>query len=311
MKLRLGVVPEHFSSPVFLYEQSKAFAARGLDVEVVVCEAGTGDMVRRLQSGELDLAFCVTEGLTTAVANDGGQSIQIVGTYVESPLCWSVSTGYNNHQLSMDQLNHGGTIGISRFGSGSHIMALYMAQVHNEANTSAAQPLSASPFTFKVLHNLAGLAEGAQTGAIDAFLWEVFTTKHLYDAHALRPVGQVVPPWSSFTIAARVDQVLSTVQGAETVRLFLAVLNDAVADFLHGMAESGPQPSLAFLMDRFNYSQDDALAWFKTVRYPQNVSHVSRDEISRCVKTLTAAGAIKATDVDLDALVNPTVAQWQ
>ncbi|KAJ1982944.1 hypothetical protein H4R35_000070 [Dimargaris xerosporica] len=309
MKLRLGV--EHFSSPVFLYDQSKTFAARGLDVEVVICEAGTGDMVRRLQSGELDLAFCVTEGLTTAVANDGSRSIQIVGTYVESPLCWSVSTGYDNHQLTMDQLNRGGTIGISRFGSGSHIMALYMAQMHNETKTSAMQPSTASPFTFKVLHNLSGLAEGAQSGAIDAFLWEVFTTKHLYDAHTLRPVGQVVPPWSSFTIAARVDQVLNTAQGAETVRQFLAVLNDAVADFLHGMAESGSQPSLAFLMDRFNYSRDDALAWCKTVRYPQNVSRVSRDEIARCVKALTAAGAIKANDVDLVTFVNTTVAQWQ
>ncbi|KAJ1924944.1 hypothetical protein IWQ60_004883 [Tieghemiomyces parasiticus] len=303
MQLRLGVVPEHFSSPVFLYARDGLFAARGVDVEVVICEAGTGDMIARLQRGELDLAFCVTEGLVTAVANDP-QPVRVVGTYVTSPLRWAVSTGRAAAPTTLADLC-GGTIGISRYGSGSHIMALYLAE-REGWNAMGSQ------LRFTVLHNLAGLAGGVTSGTADAFLWDYFTTKHLYDAGELRHIGDVVPPWSSFTIAARVDGLLAEPAGRVAVDRFLTILNEAVADFLNGMAVAGDQdpPSLRYLMERFKYSRADALAWFATVRYPADVRGVDREEMARCLQVLTQAGAVKTTDREPEELVDAGLARW-
>ncbi|KAJ1655682.1 hypothetical protein IWQ61_004612 [Dispira simplex] len=324
MKLRVGVVPEHFSSPVFIYDQQGKLQAHGVDVEVVICEAGTGDMVKRLQKGDLDLAFCVTEGLTTAVANDP-QPIRMVGTYVTSPLCWSVSTGFHSAHQGLDTLRNG-TIGISRFGSGSHIMALYMADQHQWPKICPVETAGAGTndtqgrqgLQFRVLHNLPGLAQAAEKGEVDAFLWEVFTTKHLYKSQQLRPIGQVIPPWSSFSIGARVHQLLDNPEGQLAVRRFLEVLNEAVQEFLAGMTQETKDngegealpPSLRFLMERFHYSQADALAWFKTVRYPSDVRNISRQELGQCVHILRNAGAIHNSDRTEDDLIDPQVTQW-
>ncbi|KAJ1980065.1 hypothetical protein H4R33_005572 [Dimargaris cristalligena] len=325
MKLRLGVVPEHFSSPVFLYERDGRFQALGLDIEVVICEAGTGDMLKRLRQGTLDLAFCVTEGLTTAIANETAADldtraespVRMVGTYVESPLCWAVSTGYNARPTEIADLQ-GGTMGISRYGSGSHIMSLYMADKYGWSQGGDGKG-NASGLQFQVLHNLPGLTEGAVTGQIDAFLWELFTTKNLYDQKVLKHIGNVIPPWSSFTIAARVHRVLDSTEGRATVQRFLAVLNQAVADFLTGMrsptvesseetADSLPR-SLAFLMERFRYSEKDAQDWFKTVRYPADVRQVAREEIRNCIAILTGAGAIHTEAKDPSEIISKDVAQ--
>lgn len=90
--LRVGYVPEHFSTPLH-------FAKRhyGLDAELVAFPSGTGHMISALRGGEIDAAIGLTEGwiahlgngqqqqVESEVKDDGG--FRLVGTYVETPLC--------------------------------------------------------------------------------------------------------------------------------------------------------------------------------------------------------------------------------
>lgn len=86
--LRIGYVPEHFSTP--LYFAKKHF---GLNAELIPFPSGTGHMVTALRAKEIDISIGLTEGFvaglgTKEIVNqkqDGGY--KFVGTYVDSPLC--------------------------------------------------------------------------------------------------------------------------------------------------------------------------------------------------------------------------------
>lgn len=83
--LKVGYVPEHFSTP--LHFAQKHF---GLEAQLIAFPSGTGHMITSLRSGEIDVGIGLTEGWVaglgaSGVEGDGGY--KIVGTYVETPLC--------------------------------------------------------------------------------------------------------------------------------------------------------------------------------------------------------------------------------
>ena len=90
--LRIGFVPEHFSTPIY-------FATKHFDLsaELLPFPSGTGHMITALRNGEIDVGIGLTEGWVAGLGhednkdeNDGGY--RLVGTYVETPLCkhdWS------------------------------------------------------------------------------------------------------------------------------------------------------------------------------------------------------------------------------
>lgn len=84
-KLRIGYVPEHFSTP--LYYAQKHF---GLSAELVPFPSGTGHMITSLRSKEIDVGIGLTEGWVAGLGKEdteGDGGYKIVGTYVETPLC--------------------------------------------------------------------------------------------------------------------------------------------------------------------------------------------------------------------------------
>ena len=83
--LRIGFVPEHFSTP--LQFAQKHFS---LSAQLMPFPSGTGHMITALRAGEIDVGIGLTEGWVAGlgkedVEGDGGY--KIVGTYVETPLC--------------------------------------------------------------------------------------------------------------------------------------------------------------------------------------------------------------------------------
>lgn len=87
--LRIGYVPEHFSTP--LYFAQKHF---GLDAELIPFPSGTGHMVTAIRAGEIDVAVGLTEGWIAGLGKEGVEDdggYRLVGTYVETPLCKSSS----------------------------------------------------------------------------------------------------------------------------------------------------------------------------------------------------------------------------
>jgi hypothetical protein len=87
--LRVGFVPEHFSTP--LHFAQKHFS---LSAQLIPFPSGTGHMITALRAGEIDVGIGLTEGWVAGlgkadVKGDGGY--KIVGTYVETPLCTLLS----------------------------------------------------------------------------------------------------------------------------------------------------------------------------------------------------------------------------
>lgn len=73
-------------------------------------------MITSLQSNDLDIAVGLTEGFVKALGNQSRDpEFRLVGTYVESPLCWAISTGAQRELYDVEGLN-GKRIGVSRIG---------------------------------------------------------------------------------------------------------------------------------------------------------------------------------------------------
>ena len=166
MVLKVGGVPEHFNAPWHLTIGEMKAAGEGPAVEWTTVHGGTGAMASMLKSGELDAAMMLTEGAVAAITKEGGEGLCIWGQYVASPLTWGIHTGSKNagRFKTADDLK-GSVIAISRFGSGSHLMAYVDAQQRGW-DTSALK--------FEVVGSLEGsrkaLAEGGSAG--DVWLWE-------------------------------------------------------------------------------------------------------------------------------------------
>lgn len=85
--LRVGYVPEHFSTPIYFAKKHY-----GLDAELVPFPSGTGHMITSLRSGEIDVGIGLTEGWVAGLGKEGIEGdggYKLVGTFVETPLCKS------------------------------------------------------------------------------------------------------------------------------------------------------------------------------------------------------------------------------
>lgn len=83
--LRIGFVPEHFSTPIHFAQ--KHF---GLTATLKSFPSGSGHMITALRSGEIDVAIGLTEAWVAGLGKEdtpGDGGYRIVGNYVKTPLC--------------------------------------------------------------------------------------------------------------------------------------------------------------------------------------------------------------------------------
>ena len=183
--LNIGGVPEHFNFP---WHQAKPkFEQSGIPIHWHDYSTGTGAMVQDLNTGKLDFAVILTEGWVKAVHQ--GIDLQLLGFYVDSPLLWGA------HQtVPMPKIPSSPVFAISRYGSGSHLMAyLYANQ----------KGLSLTGESFKVVNNMPGAETALLNGEADIFLWEKFTTYPLVKKGTLFCNDILPTPWPCFVIVAR------------------------------------------------------------------------------------------------------------
>lgn len=196
-------------------------------------------MIKKLLDGSVDVAAALTEGLVASIAN-GENGFKIFGTFVESPLCWAISAGVNNEKVTNVDSLRNGRIGISRFGSGSHIMPFVLADQRGWLNDKVEQGNGASPdapsqasspFTFEVLKDFKGLRDGVNSGKADAFLWEKFMTKPYHDNKEVQYIDEITPAWPAFLFAARrgVD--------AAALKEFLEATREGSQEFVRGITD--------------------------------------------------------------------------
>ncbi|KAL1922938.1 uncharacterized protein VTP21DRAFT_9314 [Calcarisporiella thermophila] len=281
----IGYVPEHFSTPLFIAKNKEYFKELGLCVELHCCPGGTGEMIQKLKDKTIDVAIALTEGLIAGYAN-GQDFYRIIGTYVESPLCWAISTGSNAPHTSVDSLRNS-TAAVSRMGSGSHIMAYCLADREGWLSESEEKK---RPFRFEVLNNFKAMRDGVNDGRADFFLWENFTTKPYHDSIEVRRIGDITPPWPAFLFAASTS-LLSSAADTQNLNNLLHALHKAANEFM----QHRNGQSLNMLMEEFKYPKEDVIQWLQTVKYPGEggMEEVNKVALENCVESLLKAGAIE------------------
>jgi len=280
--LRIGFVPEHFSTPIHYAEKYFSLSAK-----LIPFPAGTGHMITALRGGEIDVGIGLTEGWVAGLGKespeaDGGY--KIVGTYVETPLCWAISTGSKRNISSVADLKNG-KIGVSRIGSGSYVMGFVLADEQEwlSKSTNRAPP---APFEVKPLETFAKLRDGVNSSEADFFMWEHFTSKRYYDNGEIKKIGEIYTPWSSWKIVAATSLVSGSSPDPRLDDLF-EKLNQGVSYFNEHHDED-----VKYISTELDYSEEDAREWLKTVRFAGNTKGVNVDIIEKTVQVLNKAGVL-------------------
>ncbi len=216
LNLKVGGVPEHFNYPWYLTLKNKEYLKEGINLRWQNFPGGTGAMCKALRNGEVDIAIVLTEGIIKDIIN--GNPSKITQTFVKSPLIWGIHVGAKSKFKTIEDLEHA-TIAISRFGSGSHLMAIVNA--YNNG-------WDLDKLKFKVIGNLQGGIDALTNGEADYFMWEHFTTKPLVDNGTFRRLGDCPTPWPCFVVAVR-NEVLEN--NLEEVKTVLDIINSYTEGF--------------------------------------------------------------------------------
>jgi sulfonate transport system substrate-binding protein len=248
-KFIIGGVPEHFNLPWYLTLSNKEYHQEDINLRWKDFYGGTGQMCKALRNGEIDMAVILTEGIIRDIIQ-GNQS-KIVQVFVKSPLVWGIHVAKNSNYKSVSDLK-GTKAAISRFGSGSHLMAYVNAE--NEGwNTE-------KDLDFEVIKNLQGALEGLPKGVGDYFMWEKFTTKPFVDNGPFRRIGECPTPWPCFVIAVR-DEVLKN--ESEAVEKILKIINETTHDFKN-------IPSIdRMIANRYDQQLNDVQEWLSITEWSQ------------------------------------------
>jgi len=214
--LKIGGVPEHFNYPWYITLKNKEYSKHNINLRWQDYPGGTGQMSKALREGSVDIAIVLTEGIIKDIA-DGNPS-KIIQTFVQTPLIWGIHVGAKSKFKTINDLENA-TIAISRFGSGSHLMAIVNA--YN-------QGWDIAKLKFKVIKDLQGGIDALTNGEADYFMWEHFTTKPLVDNGTFRRIDNCPTPWPCFVIAVR-NEVLEN--NFEEVKKVLEIINAETKDF--------------------------------------------------------------------------------
>ena len=208
--LNIGGVPEHFNYPWYITLKNKEYKPYNIDLRWKDFPGGTGEMCKALRSGKVDIAIVLTEGIIKDII-DGNPS-KILQTYVTTPLIWGIHVNATSEIKKVTELKNK-RIAISRYGSGSHLMAIVNA--YN-------QGWDIDSLDFRIVKDLKGGIKAIQNKEADYFLWEHFTTKPYVDDGIFKRIGNCPTPWPCFVIAVR-QEILK--KHPEEIRNILNVIN--------------------------------------------------------------------------------------
>ncbi|KAL2159058.1 hypothetical protein VTH06DRAFT_2817 [Thermothelomyces fergusii] len=296
-RLRVGFVPEHFSTPIHFAQKHY-----GLDAELIPFPSGTGHMITALRAGEIDVGIGLTESWVAGLgqaqeAGDADGGYRLIGTYVETPLCWAISTGTERAEFQTVDSLRGRCIGVSRLGSGSHVMGYVLAKQRGwlvPPGGASPDDQQASPYPphayrkIEILHTFENLRKAVNTGSIDFFMWEYFTSKRYYDKGEIRKIGEIYTPWSSWKIVASTRLIHGDGSLNATLENMLERLDQGIKHFNDNIEEA-----VQYISTNLDYSEEDAREWLKTVRFAERTRGVEAEVVIQTVEALCSAGAFK------------------
>lgn len=270
-EVNIGGVPEHFNLAWYLTLKNGEYKAKGINLRWKDYYGGTGEMTKALRNGDIDIAVILTEGIIKDII-DGNPS-KIVQTFVSSPLIWGIHVAHHSNFKTINDLK-GTKAAISRYGSGSHLMAFINAENHNWNLDK--------DLKFKVIKDLEGAVEGLTQGTADYFMWERFTTKPLVDRGIFRHIGNCPTPWPCFVIAVRNEFILNN---PDTLKTILEIINKTTIDFKN-------IPSIDnTIANRYQQKLEDVQDWLSLTEWSQEV--IDKSIISIIQETLLLLNIIE------------------
>ena len=276
--MRVGGVPEHFNLPWRLAIDDDAFAETGVEVVYSDYPAGTGELTRALRDNKLDVALVLTEGAVADILQHDKN--RLVKIYVTSPLTWGIHVAADSDIRTIADIRDR-RVAISRFGSGSHLIAIVDA---------ATRGWPTDDMTFVVVDNLDGARKALANGSAEVFLWERHMTQPHVDSGEFRRVGQREVPWPAFAVSVR-RPIL-----ASHSRQIHAVL-DVVARYANNLKRRTTAASL--IADTYGIRLSDSRKWLNEVRWGTGYRRPTA-ALARVAKALEAQKVIAPGDYDPD-----------
>lgn len=250
-KVNIGGVPEHFNLAWYLTLKNGEYKAENINLRWHDYHGGTGQMCKGLRDGDIDIAVILTEGIVKDII--AGNPSKIVQTYTQSPLIWGIHVAADSKFKTIEDLK-GTRAAISRYGSGSHLMAIVNAK-NNGWNIE-------NDMNFSVIKNLDGAIFGLSNGDADYFMWEKFTTKPLVDDGTFRRIGSCPSPWPCFVIAVR-NEFLK--HNKDDVKTILEIINGTTSEFKN-------IPSIdRTIANRYEQELEDVQEWLSLTEWSQEL----------------------------------------
>lgn len=282
LQVRIGGVPEHFNLPWKLAKDFGLFERKGIDLQWSYYSAGTGAMVSDLKAGKLDMAVLLTEGAVSAIIN--GLDAKIVKQYISSPLIWGIHTGNDSKLENIGQCE-GKKYAISRFGSGSHLMAMIDAEVRGK---------KIEQVDFVPIENMQGAIPSLQKQETDVFFWEKYTTKPFVDKKDIKRIGEFVTPWSCFQIVSNTAFLDEHKTGIVDL---LSVISFASKQFMKA------DNSIDMVIENFEIKPEDAHSWFYSTEWNTDFQ-ISEKMLENVMYSLKKIGNIKHEVVTTDLVAD-------
>ncbi len=271
--VRVGGVPEHFNYPWHVAIDSGAFDSLGVAVEWIDFPGGTGAIMAALESGEIDMATPLTEGAITAIAN--GNPSELVSIWVDSPLLWGIHVA-NDSPFDRVEGLEGQRFAISRYGSGSELMSLVLAQNNGWTLTDD---------SWVPVGGLDGALAALPAGDAEVFLWNLSMTQPHVSDGTFRRIGVLPTPWPSFAIAASTAFLDADASLARRI----SVIARQQADALELDEELGQ-----LVVDRYNLEVESALEWVDQIDWTSPDAAIDPAMVAAVTARMVSVGRINS-----------------
>ncbi len=279
--IRIGGVPEHFNLPWHVGIETGELRSVGVDAEFIVYGGGTGAMMQAVANNEVDVAVVLTEGAIASICK--GTPARIVKTFVQSPLIWGIHVPANSDLKTIDDMRSR-RYAISRFGSGSHLMAI----------VDAAERGWETDLDFEVVKNIDGARAALAAGEADVFFWERYTTSPYVQSGEFRRLDDRLTPWPAFVVCA---SETALAEKSEAIKTLLNQVNE-ICQRLSTEAEG----TKATIADRYKLAPEKVAQWWDTTQWNTGWE-MEETSIVKAVQYLRRLDLIEVADAVTDAEV--------
>lgn len=280
--IRCSGVPEHFNLPWVMALRKGLFRKAGINLVWNDNPSGTGAMCQDLRDGKTDFALLLTEGAVRDLAR--GNPSKICATYVESPLIWGVHKSPIS-PLQKDSLPKKLEVAISRFTSGSHLMACVYAQ---------SKGLDPTKLQFQVIDDLEGAKRSLASKNKQIFMWEKYTTQPQVDAGFFERMDQCPTPWPAF-VAVASNAMLE--RAPDVIDTILSIVQEQAQ-----MLKEDYDHTVLFLVEEYGLNPADARSWLTQVQWAKSIQ-VDADMLQGVGETLFELGLIR-NEINAESIIH-------